>query len=202
MPGHYSGSFAPFTARRALSEYKLMSTPWHILGAGSLGTLWATRLARAGVPVRLILRDAGAPDRAIEPASGLTLVEQGVAQHLPGSRRNTRQPRADPSPAGGVQSLRRPKRHRPAAPSTGARRRTDPAAKRPRQPGCGGRTGAPGPLHLRLQYRRRVSRRRLARGICRPWLHLAGRRRPPDATAVAGRPARRRHPPSSGAPTS
>lgn len=33
-----------------------MSTTWHILGAGSLGTLWATRLARAGLPVRLILR--------------------------------------------------------------------------------------------------------------------------------------------------
>ncbi len=34
---------------------KLMSTPWHVLGAGSLGTLWATRLTRAGIPVRLIL---------------------------------------------------------------------------------------------------------------------------------------------------
>jgi len=34
-----------------------MSTTWHVLGAGSLGTLWATRLARAGLPVRLILRD-------------------------------------------------------------------------------------------------------------------------------------------------
>ena len=33
-----------------------MST-WHILGAGSLGGLWAARLARAGLPVRLILRD-------------------------------------------------------------------------------------------------------------------------------------------------
>ncbi len=29
-----------------------MSTPWHVLGAGSLGTLWATRLARAGLPVQ------------------------------------------------------------------------------------------------------------------------------------------------------
>ncbi len=77
MPGHYSGSFAPFTAG-GLSEYKLMSTPWHILGAGSLGTLWATRLARAGVPVRLILRDdtrlAG-----YRASKGLTLVEHGVA---------------------------------------------------------------------------------------------------------------------------
>ena len=30
---------------------------WHILGAGSLGSLWAARLGRAGLPVRLILRD-------------------------------------------------------------------------------------------------------------------------------------------------
>ncbi|NWE50474.1 2-dehydropantoate 2-reductase N-terminal domain-containing protein, partial [Pseudomonas gingeri] len=34
-----------------------MATPWHVLGAGSLGSLWATRLARAGLPVTLILRD-------------------------------------------------------------------------------------------------------------------------------------------------
>ncbi|MFM9381980.1 putative 2-dehydropantoate 2-reductase [Pseudomonas sp. UV AK001] len=55
-----------------------MSTPWHILGVGSLGTLWATRLARAGLPVRLILRDI---DRLHDyaTAGGLTLVEQGVA---------------------------------------------------------------------------------------------------------------------------
>ncbi|MGE1176009.1 putative 2-dehydropantoate 2-reductase [Pseudomonas sp. BW7P1] len=55
-----------------------MSTPWHILGAGSLGTLWATRLARAGLPVRLILRDI---DRLHDyaTAGGLTLVEQGIA---------------------------------------------------------------------------------------------------------------------------
>ena len=30
---------------------------WHILGAGSLGCLWAARLARAGEPVQLLLRD-------------------------------------------------------------------------------------------------------------------------------------------------
>lgn len=30
---------------------------WHVLGAGSLGALWAARLARAGLPVMLILRD-------------------------------------------------------------------------------------------------------------------------------------------------
>ena len=59
-----------------------MSTPWHILGAGSLGTLWATRLARAGVPVRLILRNEArlADYRA---GQGLTLVEQGVEQTYP-----------------------------------------------------------------------------------------------------------------------
>lgn len=81
MPGHYSGSFAPFTAGE-LMEYTLMATPWHILGAGSLGTLWATRLARAGVPVRLILRNEArlADYRA---GQGLTLVEQGVEQTYP-----------------------------------------------------------------------------------------------------------------------
>ncbi|WDG76405.1 putative 2-dehydropantoate 2-reductase [Pseudomonas chlororaphis] len=55
-----------------------MSTTWHILGAGSLGTLWATRLARAGLPVRLILRDQ-ARLQAYLAAGGLTLVEQGQA---------------------------------------------------------------------------------------------------------------------------
>ncbi|GLZ89470.1 putative 2-dehydropantoate 2-reductase [Metapseudomonas resinovorans] len=52
---------------------------WHILGAGSLGSLWAARLARAGKPVRLILRDR-ARLQAYEAAGGLTLVEQGQAQ--------------------------------------------------------------------------------------------------------------------------
>ncbi|MEO4045817.1 putative 2-dehydropantoate 2-reductase [Pseudomonas sp. CAU 1711] len=51
---------------------------WHILGAGSLGGLWATRLARAGLPVRLILRDRSALAR-YQAAGGLTLVEDGVA---------------------------------------------------------------------------------------------------------------------------
>ncbi|MBC3271350.1 putative 2-dehydropantoate 2-reductase [Pseudomonas sp. SWRI81] len=55
-----------------------MSTPWHVLGAGSLGTLWATRLARAGLPVRLILRDPMRL-RSYEAAGGLTLVENGQA---------------------------------------------------------------------------------------------------------------------------
>ena len=58
-----------------------MST-WHILGAGSLGGLWAARLARAGLPVRLILRDQArlAHYRA---AGGLTLVEDGQASLHP-----------------------------------------------------------------------------------------------------------------------
>lgn len=60
-----------------------MAVIWHVLGAGSLGTLWAARLARAGLPVRLILRDA-ARLAAYEAAGGaLTLVEQGVEYRLP-----------------------------------------------------------------------------------------------------------------------
>ncbi|AFJ59597.1 MAG: 2-dehydropantoate 2-reductase [Pseudomonadales bacterium RIFCSPLOWO2_12_60_38] len=59
-----------------------MSTPWHILGAGSLGTLWATRLARAGVPVRLILRNQ-ARLASYRAGKGLTLVEHGVEQTYP-----------------------------------------------------------------------------------------------------------------------
>jgi 2-dehydropantoate 2-reductase len=55
-----------------------MSTTWHVLGAGSLGTLWATRLARAGVPVRLVVRDEQRL-QAYQAAGGLTLVEHGEA---------------------------------------------------------------------------------------------------------------------------
>ncbi|NVZ16966.1 MULTISPECIES: putative 2-dehydropantoate 2-reductase [unclassified Pseudomonas] len=55
-----------------------MSTTWHVLGAGSLGTLWAARLARAGLPVRLILRDH-ARLASYQTGKGLTLVEHGVA---------------------------------------------------------------------------------------------------------------------------
>ncbi|MGE8496164.1 MAG: putative 2-dehydropantoate 2-reductase [Pseudomonas sp.] len=55
---------------------------WHILGAGSLGSLWAVRLARAGLPVHLLLRDQ--PRLAdYRQAGGLTLVEHGVAHHQP-----------------------------------------------------------------------------------------------------------------------
>lgn len=59
-----------------------MSTPWHVLGAGSLGTLWACRLARHGLPVTLILRDA-ARLRSYQAAGGLTLVEQDVSHRYP-----------------------------------------------------------------------------------------------------------------------
>ncbi|MCO6058122.1 putative 2-dehydropantoate 2-reductase [Pseudomonas sp. MOB-449] len=55
---------------------------WHILGAGSLGSLWAARLARSGMPVRLLLRDR-ARLKAYEDAGGLTLVEQGKAHQYP-----------------------------------------------------------------------------------------------------------------------
>lgn len=55
-----------------------MSSTWHILGAGSLGSLWACRLARAGKAVRLILRDAQRL-RTYQQAGGLTLVEQDQA---------------------------------------------------------------------------------------------------------------------------
>ena len=58
-----------------------MST-WHILGAGSLGGLWAARLARAGLPVRLILRDQARLSR-YRAAGGLTLIEDGQASLHP-----------------------------------------------------------------------------------------------------------------------
>ena len=52
---------------------------WHLLGAGSLGCLWAARLTRAGVPVQLILRDSSRL-AAYRRAGGLTLVERGQAR--------------------------------------------------------------------------------------------------------------------------
>ena len=65
----------------AFSTPPQTSTPWHILGAGSMGSLWATRLARAGLPVRLILRNL-ARLHAYEAAQGLTLVEGEHSQQL------------------------------------------------------------------------------------------------------------------------
>jgi len=57
-----------------------MSSTWHILGAGSLGSLWACRLARAGKAVRLILRDQQRL-AAYERKGGLTLLEQDAQHH-------------------------------------------------------------------------------------------------------------------------
>ncbi|WP_194789234.1 putative 2-dehydropantoate 2-reductase [Pseudomonas sp. UFMG81] len=57
-----------------------MSSTWHILGAGSLGSLWACRLARAGKPLQLILRDE---QRLADyrRGGGLTLVEHDGPRH-------------------------------------------------------------------------------------------------------------------------
>ncbi|MFP3517824.1 putative 2-dehydropantoate 2-reductase [Pseudomonas sp. SIMBA_077] len=57
------------------------STRWHILGAGSMGTLWAARLARAGLPVTLILRNR-ARLQNFNDAYGLTLVEDERTHRL------------------------------------------------------------------------------------------------------------------------
>jgi 2-dehydropantoate 2-reductase len=68
-----------FIFDRPSATGSLMATPWHVLGAGSLGSLWAARLFRAGLPVQLILRDA---DRlaAYQSVGGLTLEENGQRQ--------------------------------------------------------------------------------------------------------------------------
>ncbi|WXL24988.1 putative 2-dehydropantoate 2-reductase [Ectopseudomonas mendocina] len=55
---------------------------WHILGAGSLGSLWAARLAQAGLQVQLILRTPARVDAYVQ-AGGLTLVDQGQARLYP-----------------------------------------------------------------------------------------------------------------------
>jgi 2-dehydropantoate 2-reductase len=55
---------------------------WHVLGAGSLGTLWATRLFRAGLPVQLILRDQTRLTSYLQ-SGGLTLIEQAQKQKFP-----------------------------------------------------------------------------------------------------------------------
>jgi 2-dehydropantoate 2-reductase len=66
---------------------------WHILGAGSLGTLWAVRLARAGIPVQLILRDQ-ARLNAYEQIGGLTLIENTLPhfQAIPAQTLTSPQP--------------------------------------------------------------------------------------------------------------
>ncbi|MCI0915601.1 putative 2-dehydropantoate 2-reductase [Pseudomonas stutzeri] len=59
-----------------------MGRTWHILGAGSLGGLWAARLYRAGIPVRIILRNQPRLDD-YQDAGGLTLVENGATSLHP-----------------------------------------------------------------------------------------------------------------------
>jgi 2-dehydropantoate 2-reductase len=54
------------------------AAPWYVLGAGSLGTLWACRLSQAGVPVQLLLRNPARLAR-YEHSQGLRLI-QGSAQ--------------------------------------------------------------------------------------------------------------------------
>ncbi len=70
-----------------------MKNIWHILGVGSLATLWAVRLARAGLPVRLILRN---PERlaAYQDVGGLTLSEgeQSQSYTLPAELPHAREP--------------------------------------------------------------------------------------------------------------
>lgn len=63
-------------------QFPVGETTWHVLGAGSLGSLWAVRLARAGLPVRLILRN---PQRlaAYRATGGLRLVEDGTERLYP-----------------------------------------------------------------------------------------------------------------------
>lgn len=55
-----------------------MAVVWHVVGAGSLGSLWAVRLARAGLPVRLILRDDARLAAYETKGASLTLIERGV----------------------------------------------------------------------------------------------------------------------------
>ncbi|HEX8596315.1 MAG TPA: putative 2-dehydropantoate 2-reductase [Pseudomonas sp.] len=57
-----------------------MPVTWHVLGAGSLGSLWAARLARAGLPVNLILRNAQRLADYQANGAVITLVEHGVEQ--------------------------------------------------------------------------------------------------------------------------
>jgi 2-dehydropantoate 2-reductase len=59
-----------------------MTSSWHVLGAGSLGGLWATRLFRAGVPTKIILRN---PQRLSEyhAVGGLALIEDGASRFYP-----------------------------------------------------------------------------------------------------------------------
>ncbi|WP_339486447.1 putative 2-dehydropantoate 2-reductase [Pseudomonas sp. EL_65y_Pfl2_R95] len=59
-----------------------MTSRWHVLGAGSLGGLWAARLFRSGCDVELILRDQ---QRLADykSAAGLTLTEDDQVNCYP-----------------------------------------------------------------------------------------------------------------------
>lgn len=54
----------------------------HVLGAGSLGLLWAARLADAGIEVRLILRDAQALQRWQAAGSALVFEHAGQCRRV------------------------------------------------------------------------------------------------------------------------
>lgn len=69
-----------------------MSVLWHVLGAGSLGSLWAARLTRAGLPVRLILRDDARLAAYRANGATLTLVEGGVESPLAISAQTAQSP--------------------------------------------------------------------------------------------------------------
>lgn len=54
---------------------------WHVLGSGSLGGLWAARLATAGLPVTLLLRDRQRLAQ-YQAAGGLTFEQAGHCRQL------------------------------------------------------------------------------------------------------------------------
>ena len=59
-----------------------MSEPLYILGAGSLGLLWAARCARAGIDCRLILRTPAALHEWRDRDNALLLERQGAVESM------------------------------------------------------------------------------------------------------------------------
>jgi 2-dehydropantoate 2-reductase len=55
----------------------------HVLGAGSLGLLWAARLVRGAVPVTLVLRNPCAHRAWVQRGGQVTLEDSGQLWHLP-----------------------------------------------------------------------------------------------------------------------
>lgn len=55
----------------------------HILGAGSLGLLWAARLIQAGLPVTLLVRDTAARQHWQQTGDQMTLEYQGQHHQIP-----------------------------------------------------------------------------------------------------------------------